>query len=93
MTGKSKTILVATWVDELNQPTSQEFYEGTIDPFSILTHFEICKRIFKKRIISGTDEYLMFSDGSKVSLQMHSLRGEKELEGSRKRIRNIQIEP
>lgn len=61
-------IYIAKWYDSFNQEGSSIYFSEQSDPTEIFNEFEECKNFFKHTVISEGDNYLMFSDGTRVEM-------------------------
>lgn len=77
-------IITATWYDNCGEYLLNEFFKDDMDEQNVLLFLEAQKMLFKHTVISRSVNTLVFSDGTRVCLQLCSVReslieDEKEL--------------
>lgn len=69
------TVIVATIYDACGDMLNYEIYKSKVNPLDILENFTNLKSIYNKYIISNkSDNFLQFSDGTKLILEMVELK-------------------
>lgn len=67
-------LLVASWYDNCNELLRSEYYDGSsTDPGVLLTYYADCKDFYDHTVVSETEDRILFSDGTRVILELSEL--------------------
>lgn len=75
-------ILVATWQDNANETFLQEYFNDSIDYEDILKFYEDQKLIYGRTVIASYPNTRIFSDGSRVIMEIKTVKSKIEDEAN-----------
>lgn len=67
-------VIAATWYDDFNMPFLTEIFKGSLHVQEIFSHYKKQKSLYNRTIIGSYDDTLVFSDGTRVILQLHQVK-------------------
>lgn len=67
-------VITATWYDDYNQPFLTEFFESSINEEAIFSNYMYQKSLYGKSTIASYPDTRVFSDGTRVILQLHKIK-------------------
>jgi hypothetical protein len=71
-------VLTATWYDNFNQPFLTEFYEEFFKEDQILDFYAEQKSIYGRKVIASYPDTRVFSDGTRVIVQLCQVKSKIE---------------
>lgn len=71
-------VIQATWYDDFNTPFLTELYESHLNEDEILDFYADQKLIYGRKIIADYANTRVFSDGTRVILQLYEVKKEIE---------------
>jgi hypothetical protein len=63
-------IIVATWYGPDQEPFKWEYFNSAFDKADIFNMYEELKDVYDHKVVSSTSTYRMFSDGTRVVLNL-----------------------
>jgi hypothetical protein len=67
-------IIMSTWLDSTNQPYLTEFFDSDMFESEIMDAYVNAKSHYNHKVITRNNEYVVFSDGSRVMLSLHHVK-------------------
>lgn len=72
-------VILAAWLDPRMDTFLVETWDGEIDESEIFDYYSKSKGTFGVDIMSKTDDYVAFTDGTRVHLTLHKIKSGFEL--------------